>query len=219
MLVDALAFLCVLPGLLIYRGAIAIAPGRRDAMFQMMSQALSLGPGLPGDILRRAFYRRTLRRCSRDCSIGFGTIFATPDIEIGARVYIGAFGNIAHSIIGANTLLGSNVTILAGTGQHNIDRLDVPVQFQGGSYTTVRIGEDVWIGNGAIVANDIGTQAVVGTGAVVVKPVRERAIVGGNPARVLGERGTARGSDPASAPRATPDDDVPPTSSREPARS
>jgi acetyltransferase-like isoleucine patch superfamily enzyme len=65
---------------------------------------------------------------------------------------------------------------------------------QGGVYSLVRIGRDVWIGNGAIVSDHIGEQAVVGAGAVVVKPVEPRAIVVGNPARVVGTRGIKAGS-------------------------
>ena len=188
--VDTLATILVLPLFLLYRLVASLAPARVDRIFQGYSQLLSLWPGITGDFLRRAFYRLTLRRCSTNCSIGFGTVFATPDVEIGSGVYIGWYGNIGHVSIGDNTLLGSNVTILSGKRQHHFERLDIPIRHQGGTYTQVDIGDDVWIGNGAIIMEAVGRQAVVAAGAVVTAAVAERSIVGGNPARVIGERGS-----------------------------
>ena len=187
--VNAVATVMVFPLFAFYRLAVSLAPGRVDRIFQGYSQFASLWPGMTGEFLRRAFYRLTLRRCSPNCSIGFGTVFATPDVELGDGVYIGWYGNIGHASIGDNTLLGSNVTILSGKRQHHFDRLDIPIRHQGGTYAQVDIGDDVWIGNGAIILERVGRQAVVAAGAVVTAPVTERAIVGGNPARVIGQRG------------------------------
>jgi acetyltransferase-like isoleucine patch superfamily enzyme len=187
--VDLVATVLVLPMVGLYRVTTAIVPGRTDKVFQGYSQFASLWPGLSGDFLRRAFYRLTLRRCAPNCSIGFGTIFATPSVDIGDGVYIGWHGNIGHTSIGDNTLLGSNVTILSGKHQHHFDRLDIPLRHQGGTYRQIDIGDDVWIGNGAIVMEPIGRQAVVAAGSIVIAPVAERAIVGGNPAKVIGQRG------------------------------
>jgi acetyltransferase-like isoleucine patch superfamily enzyme len=130
--------------------------------------------------------------CSSHCTICFGTIFATPEIEIGDDVYIGPFCNIGHVSIGPDTLIGSNVTILSGRHQHRYERLNVPIRLQGGTYDRVHIGNDVWIGNAATVLTDIRPHAVVGAGAVVTDTVDTGAIVGGNPARVIGQRGTGR---------------------------
>ena len=190
---DAVAQVLVLPFVGLH-ALLRLASRRPDPLFQAFSQFFSLAPGLPGDYLRRAFYRLTIRSCAEECSIQFGTIFATSDVSIGYGVYVGANCNIGHCSIGDDTLLGSNVTILSGKRQHNFARLDVPIRFQGGEYRSLSIGRDVWIGNGAIVAEDIGDQAVVAAGAVVVKPVEPRSIVGGNPATVIGYRtGTTTG--------------------------
>jgi virginiamycin A acetyltransferase len=191
-LVDLLAMLVAMPFFIAYRLSAMIAPARADTFFQSCSEALSIWPGITGGYVRRAFYRLTLRRCARDCSIGFGTVFATPTAEIGPGVYIGTYGNIGHATIGADTLLGSNVTILSGRQQHHFDRLDIPIRHQGGTYNRVMVGRDAWIGNGAIISCDVGDQAIVAAGAIVVRPVSPRAIVGGNPAVVIGERGQSR---------------------------
>lgn len=192
-LLEGLAALTVLPHVLTYRlGARAGALGRRLA-FRSCTQRASRWPGEGGMFRRRALYARLLRGMGDGVTIEYGTTFATPDITIGDAVYIGAYGNVGHCTIGRDTLFGSNVMILAGTRQHGIDRLDVPMRLQPGSFAEVAIGEDVWIGNGAIVAADVGDHAIVAAGAVVVKPVAPWAIVGGNPARVLGDRRTRPG--------------------------
>jgi len=188
-----------LPFFLAYKAAAGLMPQRADSFFQGSSETLSLWPGITGNVVRRAFYRMSLRKCSADCSIGFGTTFATPAVEIGAGVYIGSFGDIGHATIGADTLLGSNVTILSGRQQHRFDRLDVPIRHQGGTYSRVQIGQDVWIGNGAIISADVGDHAIVAAGAVVVRPVVSGSIVGGNPAVTIGERRSGDSSE-ASVP-------------------
>lgn len=183
-----LAAIPMLPLALLYKVNVLLFRTRRDEIFQGFSQFVSLFPGFSGNYLRRAFYRQTLAHCSTDCHIGFGTLFATPDVRIGKSVYIGPHCMIAHATIGDDVLLGSHVDIVAGRHQHNFDRLNVPIRVQGGSYEPVSIGRDVWIGNGATVIADIGNQAIVAAGSVVVKPVEPRTIVGGNPARLISTR-------------------------------
>jgi virginiamycin A acetyltransferase len=188
-LLEAIAIVLVSPLVVLYKVHLVLAATRTDIVIQGYSQLLALGPGLPGVFLRRAFYRFTLRTTPRSWSMGFGTIVATPAIDIGEGTYIGAFCNLSHATIGADVLIGSNVTILAGKHIHRFDRLDIPIRHQGGEVSPLEIGDDVWIGNGAIVMADVGPHAVVAAGAVVVKPVPPLAIVAGNPARVLSMRG------------------------------
>jgi acetyltransferase-like isoleucine patch superfamily enzyme len=191
---NGVASLVVLPFIGAYRLSAALWPTRRDSLFQGYSELFSLWPGMSGHFVRRAFYRATLRRCSEECAIGFGTLFATADVDIGEHVYIGAHCMIGHVTIGDHVLIGSRVDIPSGKHQHHFDRLDVPIRLQGGAFTRVTIGADTWIGNGATILDDVGSQAIVAAGAVVVRPVSPRAIVGGNPAVVLGHRGS-RGHD------------------------
>lgn len=188
LIADLVAVIVASPLAGLYWLLASLAPTRRETTFQAFGQFVSLWPGLPGDFLRRAFYRLTLAECAADCSIQFGTLIVVPDVHVGHGVYIGVYGNIAHCRIGDDTLLGSNVTVLSGNRQHHIDRVDIPIRHQGGTHRTVSIGRDVWIGNGAIILHDVGDHAVVAAGAVVTKPVEPWAIVGGNPARVLGHR-------------------------------
>jgi acetyltransferase-like isoleucine patch superfamily enzyme len=166
----------------------ALGPDRADAVFQAYSQALAMVPGVSGEYLRRAFYSLTLPSCGDDFTVGFGTVFSKQHVEVGRRVYVGMRCTIGHARLADHVTIGSNVDILSGKSQHRFDDLETPIQDQGGSYTTVSIGENSWLGDGAIVMADIGRDCVVGAGSVVVDPLPDRAIAVGNPARVVRER-------------------------------
>jgi acetyltransferase-like isoleucine patch superfamily enzyme len=191
-----IATLLVLPAWIAHRLINRLFPANGDGVFQTFSQAFSLIPGIPGVIFRRAFYGLCLERCPPNVTIGFGTIFATPEANVGEYVYVGAYCTLGKVTLGDDVLVGSNVDIMSGTRQHYMDRLDVPIRKQGGIFERVNIGRDVWIGNSAVVAADVGDHAVVAAGAVVIKPVAPLTIVGGNPGRVLGERGARGKVDP-----------------------
>jgi hypothetical protein len=60
--------------------------GRLLPGFIFCSQACSLIPGRPGDYLRGAFYRLTLRQCAADICISFGTLFSDPKTVIESKV-------------------------------------------------------------------------------------------------------------------------------------
>lgn len=184
---DAVGAIAIAPLLLFYYTQLLLSRDS-DSAIQAYSQVLSLVPGLPGIVLRRAFFRITLEHHDPDASTGFGTLVATPRIRIGGGTYIGAYCNISHSSIGNDVLIGSYVNILAGKRIHSFARLDVPVRLQGGHVEPLTIGNDVWIGNGAIVMADVGDHSVVAAGAVVIRPVEAYEVVGGNPARVIGSR-------------------------------
>lgn len=165
-----------------------LGPSRADSIFQTYSQIVSLVPGIEGEYLRRAFYALALPRCGDDFTVGFGTVFSKQEVEIGHRVYVGMHCTIGNALLGDHVTIGSNVDILSGSGQHNFDDLDTPIQDQGGSYSIVSIGDNSWLGNGAIIMADIGRDCVIGAGSVVAKEIPDRVLAAGNPARVIRER-------------------------------
>ena len=158
---------------------------KSDTLFASFSQGLSLFPGKVGCYLRAGFYRFTLTHCSQTAYITFLTLFSQSDTEIASGVYIGPQCNIGKSKIGKNVLLGSNVHIMSGRGQHNFSDLDTPIKEQGGTFEKIEIGEDSWIGNGALIMANIGRSCIVAAGSVVIEEVCDYAIVAGNPATII----------------------------------
>jgi virginiamycin A acetyltransferase len=181
-LANAIALPLVLPAWLAYQlGALTL--GRQQA-FAGWSQAFALLPGLSGVYLRRAFYKLVLPECGEASCLTFGTIISHPTSRIGRDVYVGAFCVLGDVTLEDDVLLGSQVSIVNGGGQHGIERLDVPVREQPGAYPRVTIGRDSWIGDRAVVMADVGEHCVVAAGAVVTRRVPDYAIVAGVPAKI-----------------------------------
>ncbi len=179
----AIAVAIVLPAVVAYRlSAVVIGP---EKAFPGWSQAFSLLPGLTGQYLRRAFYSLVLDRCGEGACITFGTIFSHATASVGRNVYVGANCSIGSVTIEDDVLIASNVSIMNGSAQHGIERLDIPIRDQPGEFVPVTIGEGSWIGERATVAADIGKHCVIGAGAVVTKPIPDYAIALGVPARVI----------------------------------
>ena len=189
MLANGIALVAVLPAVGLYRLA-AMLLGANQA-FPGWSQAFSLAPGLVGVYLRRAFYRCVLPRCESDACVTFGTTFSHPTACIGRSVYIGAFCSIGDVTLEDDVLVSSHVSIMNGSRQHGIERLDVPIREQPGVWPRITIGRDSWIGDRAIIQADVGEHCVIGSGAVVTRPIPDYAIAVGVPAEVVRFRNEA----------------------------
>ncbi|QDV39712.1 acyltransferase [Tautonia plasticadhaerens] len=192
---DGLASVLVIPAILLY--AIGRTAVGADRAFPGWSQAFALIPGLSGVYLRRAFYRRVLPRCGPDACLGFGTILSHPTAEVGRNVYVGAYCCLGAVTLEDDVIVGSHVSIMNGSEQHGIERLDVPIREQPGSWPRVTIGQDSWIGERSVVMADVGAHCVIGAGAVVSRPVPCYAIAVGVPAHVLRSRAGSPGDRPA----------------------
>lgn len=190
-LADGLAVVMVLPALFLL-GLGRLVLGLERA-FPGWSQLLSLVPGLTGVYLRRAFYRLVLPRCGRDTCVSFGTVLSHPSAELGHRVYVGVFCSLGDVTIEDDVLVGSHVSIMNGSAQHGIERLDVPMREQPGRWPHITIGRDAWIGDRGVVMADVGCHAVIGAGSVVTRPIPDYAVAVGNPARVVRYRNHCTG--------------------------
>ena len=162
--------------------------GERKA-FEMITQSLSLIPGVTGEFFRRGFLQWVTGLRLADCCISFGVTFSDPRLALGDGIYIGRGCDIGYVHIEDRCLIGSNVHIISGLQQHGFNNADEPVKNQKGKFEKVIIGEDTWVGNGAIIGADIGKKCIIGAGAVVVKPVPDFNIVAGNPAKTISFRG------------------------------
>lgn len=113
-------------------------------------------------------------------------------ITIGARTGLGAYTVVRSTkenpvTIGCDVAIGPQCYI-AGGGNYNTDRLDIPIcqqgtQDMGGS----SIEDGVWLGARATVLGGvtIGRDSIIGAGAVVTKSIPARAIALGVPAQVV----------------------------------
>jgi virginiamycin A acetyltransferase len=204
---NALAAVAVLPCVLLFRaGRRALGPERA---FPGWSQAFSLVPGLTGVYLRRAFYGRVFPRCAADAWISFGTVFSHPTAEVGRGVYVGVSCCLGDVTLEDDVLLGSHISITNGAAQHGIDRLDIPIREQPGTWPRVTIGQDSWIGDRAVVMADVGRHCVIGAGSVVTRAIPDYAIAVGVPARIVryrhaGRNGAPAAGDPAAGARGCP---------------
>jgi acetyltransferase-like isoleucine patch superfamily enzyme len=180
---NGLALLLVLPAFFCYSLA-AWAIGAEKA-FPGWSQVFALIPGLTGVYLRRAFYRLVLPRCDPGCCLCFGTVFAHPTAQVGRNVYVGVYCCLGTVTLEDDVLISSHVSIPSGGKQHGIDRLDLPIREQPGTWSRVTIGRDSWIGDRAVVLADVGRHCVIGAGSVVTEPIPDYAIAVGAPARVV----------------------------------
>ncbi len=112
--------------------------------------------------------------------------------NIGPGCFIGCSGEVR---IGSHVLMAAGVSMHAEN--HNIERVDVPIDAQGVTREGIVIEDDCWLGSGCIILAGvrIGRGAVVAAGSVVTRDVPPYAVVAGVPARVVRMRGeTASGA-------------------------
>lgn len=124
-------------------------------------------------------------------------------LTVGRGSYSGAdllvLGLRGELSIGRYCSLGSRITLICGEGYHlsarastypfprrpPFDDLNLGEFYPDSTFasSSVRIGNDVWIGHGAVISKNvtIGDGAVIAACAVVTQDVRPYAIVAGNP--------------------------------------
>lgn len=117
-----------------------------------------------------------------------------PKIIFGQNVIIGNYCHIAaieKVVIGANTLVGSNVLIIDHshgnlTDYNNIEQRKRELLTKG----EVFIGENCWIGEDVCILPGvkIGSNCIIGAGSVVTKSfLKPNCLIAGNPAKVIYE--------------------------------
>ncbi|WP_018027538.1 acyltransferase [Porphyromonas somerae] len=140
--------------------------------------------------VRRLIVSHIFQHIGLNVNIEKGANFGTgSDISIGDNSGIGVNAYVRGPLtIGDNVLMGPDVVVL--TSSHNFRRRDIPIRLQGGSFSQVTIGNDVWIGQRVMILPGvhIGSGAIIAAGAVVTKDVDPYTIVGGVPARFIKNR-------------------------------
>ena len=112
-------------------------------------------------------------------------------ISIGKRCGVGAFTVIKSTrnpiVLGDDVAVGPRCSI-AGGGNYNTERLDIPIAQQGlRDMGDTVIGDGTWLGSNATVLGGvrIGRNSIVGAGAVVINAIPDLAVCVGVPARVV----------------------------------
>jgi acetyltransferase-like isoleucine patch superfamily enzyme len=122
-------------------------------------------------------------------------------VEDGANVGFNCEIFSASSVrVGADTLIAAYCYLIGG--EHDFSDPSQPVLAQARRSTGVTIGAGAWLGAGAKILDgvSVGDRAVIGAGAVVREAVPSGSVAVGVPARVIGQRASARGEPAAAAP-------------------
>jgi hypothetical protein len=184
MIAQFIAWILLLPFFLWSR-----LPLSEYSTFTAPSQLLSLIPGLVGILLRRVWYRSTLRVCGANLTVDWLAVIRTRESEVGNRCTFGVANWIGWVRIGDDVMTGSHVVFISGAHQHVFDDLDRPMRQQHGKKSQVVVGSDVWIGTQAIIMTNVSDGTVIGAGSVVTRSYDEKCVIAGNPARLLRRRG------------------------------
>ena len=113
-------------------------------------------------------------------------------------IYIGNNTNIAMNCfiqsaknvnIGEYVLFGAYCYVIGG-GDHQFDRLDLPILSQGQVVRGIEIEKNCWLGGGVLVQDGsrIGQDSIIGSGAVVRSNIPAFSIAAGVPATVKKSR-------------------------------
>jgi virginiamycin A acetyltransferase len=166
----------------VFPSALFCGFGRMERLYTLFAHLHALVPGFIGDFCRAAFYKLTLRECSIDTTIAFGTFFSRRTASVGPHVSIGAYCVIGCARIGARTQIASHVEIPSGRYEHARDAEGLLIKSVDDE---VAIGANCWIGASAIVMANVGPGTIIGAGSVVVKEIAAGVVAAGNPAKVI----------------------------------
>ncbi len=117
------------------------------------------------------------------------------DIEIGDNSNI-SLNCMIHSeksvVIGKNNLWAAYCYVIGG-GNHDFDRIDIPIVQQGSHVKGIVMNEDIWLGAGVRILDgcNIGRGVVVGAGSLVTKDIPDWHLAAGSPARIIRDRRNA----------------------------
>jgi acetyltransferase-like isoleucine patch superfamily enzyme len=183
-LAETIAFVMLLPFLFWSR-----LPLPQYTTFTAPSQWLSFLPGYSGILLRRVWYRSTLRRCGSNLTVDWLAVIRTRETEIGDRCTLGVGNWLGWVRLGDDVMTGSHVVFVSGARQHGFDDISRPMREQHGQKKQVTVGDDVWIGAHTVVMADVSSGTVIGAGSIVTRQHPAMSVIAGNPARVLRKRG------------------------------
>ena len=155
--------------------------------FFSVVQIIAFIPGKLGIIVRRIWYRTSLKKCGKRLFMEFGSMITYKESELGNNVYMGCFSQGDLVQIGHDALIAYNIIISGKKHMHGTSKNKI-MRLQEGKIRKIIIEDDVWIGSGALVFEDVSKGTIVGTAAFVNKKFDPYSIIGGVPAKIIGKR-------------------------------
>lgn len=165
-------------------------------LFENGQVLFSMIPGVLGKFIRRCFYKASLNSVGSNLYVGHRVRIQVPqsvylgrNVGINDGVWIAANQNAEGKIFIGNDVLIGPYTVLH-SGNHVFTDPGVPIYHQGFKFSSIKIGDDVWIGAHCTVLSGvtIGEGSVIGAGCVVTKDIPPYSIVVGVPGKVIGSR-------------------------------
>ena len=163
-------------------------------LYRLIAKHLPLSDGrfsFGSKKLRALCGRLALKHCGQNVNIEKGAQFAW-DLSLGDNSGVGVNALISPCVtIGNDVMMGPECMMF--TSNHGMSDLTVPMWRQKSTEPRpIVIEDDVWIGARVTILPGVhvGKGSVIGAGAVVTHDVEPYTIVGGNPAKMIGRRGT-----------------------------
>ena len=106
------------------------------------------------------------------------------NVSIHAAAYLDAAGGIT---IGDDVSIAHQVSLISSN--YTFDKPEIPIKYNPGSFESIEISDDVWVGCGVRILAGVSIQSrsVIAAGAVLNRNVDANTIVGGVPAKVIGQ--------------------------------
>ncbi len=157
--------------------------------FRSVAISISRYGGLFGIELRRAFYKKMLKKFGDNVIISRGSYIVYQECEIGDNVAIEEDCVVSLCSIGNDVILAHRVSLMSGGNQHDVDDLSVPFRYSIMPLKRVILGDNIWIGVHAVIMSDVASGTVIGAGSVVTKKFEENTVIAGVPAKLIKFRG------------------------------